>query len=155
MIQIYFLSIILNLLAGLALSADFMGEKISGFDKLKEFIEQQSPVNIILGISVCVIGLLKLASPISPGFFFIGDLIPGLAAIFSGATLLFLYFKNKSDVTSKLVDTLENILIRNKSIIGVTTFASAILHFLLPGVTLIWLKEFLLLVLHKKMTNIS
>ena len=60
MIQIYFLSILSNVLAGLILSADHYSEKFPGFTAVREFFTGKPGLRVTVGVVSFITGFLKL-----------------------------------------------------------------------------------------------
>ncbi|MCL2208631.1 MAG: hypothetical protein FWC19_01050 [Treponema sp.] len=132
MIQLYFLSIICNTLAGYILFADDNGIVD---DKVKISINNPT-FQLILGIVSIATGILKILSPSIGGFPIIGDLVPATAGIVSGFMLIFgIYRKNNSSdlVTKGSLDALAVSLLKYNKPIGIGLFFTAILHFLFPA----------------------
>lgn len=135
MIQIYFLSIFLNVLAGYTLV----------FENEKDALEirpglsfKDETVRLILGILSMVTGVLKLLSPVEGDLPILGDLIPAAAGFAAGFILVFEYYRNRATITeSEGKVPLSALLIRNKKIIGYIAMAAAVLHFLFPKVLLL------------------
>ena len=127
MIQLYFLSVLCNGLAGYVL--------FSGNDNYNS--KFQFPVNnptfyLVLGILSAVTGVLKILSPIK--ILFVGDLIPAAAGIISGIILIFGIFRQDMSPGSGELDRLGSNLLALRKPIGLGIFASAIIHFIFADV---------------------
>ena len=133
MIQLYFLSIVCNILAGYIL---FTGEN-SFIDDEKLKLSINNPTfQLVLGIMCVLTGILKILSPSIGGFPILGDLLPAGAGIISGFMLIFgIYSKTGSvDLVSKgSLDAIAANLLKYNKPIGIGLFAVAILHFLFPA----------------------
>jgi hypothetical protein len=133
-IQLYLLSVLSCCLTGFLLILVDTGKNISIENSLK--ISPGSGVfRLILGILTGVTGILKLLSPFE-GIPILGDLVPALAGIGGGFTLLFGYYREHSSPTEieneKEISRIGDTFLRNKKIAGFIMLAVAILHFLFP-----------------------
>lgn len=133
MYQFYFLSVFVNLLAGLTLSADYLFEKFNALMPVKEFLGKKG-FKITLGVFALVVGFLKLLIlsrdndvPV------VGDLLPALAGLAMGAALLFELFKERTNVPAKTVNGLEKVVVTYKVPLGLSGIGISLLHFLIPG----------------------
>ena len=135
MLQFYFLSIVLNLIAGYLLIS---GES-DGLPEFKcGFSFKDDTFKLIIGIISVVMGLLKLLSVIEDDVPIIGDLFPALAGFLSGFILIFEYYRNRATIDSnEQTEKIDRILVRNKKIIGFAALVAAVLHFVFPKVLLL------------------
>ena len=132
MIQIYFLSIVCNALAGYIL--------ISGNSKGEEqpcpFLKDDT-FRLVLGVISIVIGLLKIFTP-QGNIVILGDLIPAAAGFASGIVLLVQYYRNKTtlpeDEGAETKLGLIRFLTIKRIIVGYIAIAAAVLHFLFPRI---------------------
>ena len=145
MIQIYFLSIISNLVAGLALiSGDNKDTQEEGVFRLGIFLNilRDKKFRLVLGIIAMAAGVLKILSPAEGNIIILGDLFPSAAGIASGLILFFENFsKTKNDDSEDIIieDKTQNLslLFKNRKLIGFAAIAAAVLHFVFPGVFLL------------------
>jgi membrane-bound ClpP family serine protease len=136
--QLYFLSILLNGLAGFMLIIGNV-EESSTIEKNIKFSLTGGGFRLILGIVTAIVGILKLFSPFekldhSPGVFFLGDLFPAIVGIASGFILVFGFYREHSakiDGEGKL-DKIGDVFLRYKKAAGFVLLAVALLHFLFP-----------------------
>jgi hypothetical protein len=134
MYQIYFLSILLNLVAGIVLAHESLMEKIS-FDKVIVPDLLQNPgFKAGLGVFTFVVGFLKFLSVTQGDVPVAGDLLPALSGLIMGFTLVLQYYKEKSNVTTDAVKTMDNIFAKNRNFIGIIGIIIAVIHFFLPRV---------------------
>jgi hypothetical protein len=135
MIQFYFLSILTNLLGGLVLSIEYLEQKFPALTKLRDTITDYG-FQFILGILTMIFGFLKLLGVTKGDIPVVGDLVPALSGLVIGFTLIINYYKSKSTEpeSSTAVETLDNIFLKNKTIIGVVGIVVAIIHFIMPKV---------------------
>ena len=135
MLQFYFLSIFLNVVAGYLLF--FWDENISS-DENSSFSLQSDTVVLCAGILSVLTGLVKLFSPIGGRLLVIGDFIPAVVGLACGFVLLFGYYQRRTSlVDSEPTQKINGILAGNKRLLGAVALVVAVLHFLFPGVPLI------------------
>ena len=130
MVQLYFLSILLNLLGGFGLASETMVERISGFRIFSDFFEGKTTLKLTVGILSFIVGVLKLLSSMDVPV--AGDLLPALANIAVGITLTLDYYKDRSEVGPS--ERLNDFFARNSSILGIVAVVIGILHFFIPRV---------------------
>ena len=133
MVQIYFLSILLNLLGGFGLASETMVERISGFRIFTEFFEGRTVLKIVVGILSFIVGILKLLSSMDVPV--AGDLLPALCNIAVGIALTLDYYKDRSE--SGASEKLNDFFARNGSFIGVVAVIFGVIHFFIPRVLLL------------------
>ena len=131
MLQIYFLSIVLNAFAGFLLISEANG----GVPRFKEGLPfKDETLRLITGVLTVIVGFLKLLAPVRDGetvVYVIGDLIPALAGFLAGFILIFEYYRTRSSVEAMdQTEKIDRILISNKRIIGFAAVIVAALHFL-------------------------
>lgn len=124
MMQFYFLSVLLNLLIGIALFFS-NNEKIA--------LVNDKIFQIVVGSLSIFVSLVKLLSPVN-GVLFLGDLLPVLAGFAGGAALLVSYYSEKKAEKIDLPELVNKIFIENKSYIGIACMAIAVIHFIVPSV---------------------
>ena len=134
MYQIYFLSIVFNIFAGITLAHEHLSENSTFTSVFNPDFFKRLNLWIILGIVTFIVGFLKILS-VSPGDVkVVGDLIPALAGMIMGFTLVLGYYRDKSSVRSDAVERMDNLLLSNKTTLGVIGMISAVLHFFLHSV---------------------
>ncbi|WP_010258433.1 hypothetical protein [Treponema primitia] len=133
MIQFYFLSILLNGLAGYTLVVG-TGEEDTSLDTGFRLSLQNESCRLILGVLTIVMGFLKILSSVQGDVQVIGDLIPALAGFLAGFVLVFEYYRSRSTLEPEHTEKIEQLLIHNKKWIGFIALAAAALHFLFPTV---------------------
>jgi hypothetical protein len=125
-IQVYFLSILLNALSGFVLLADGLdgsGSDGGGFFKVPSF-------RLILGAASIITGILKLLSVVPGNYPIAGDLLPSLCGIGAGLIFLFEFYRERSTLATE--SALSTFLAKYKKGFGVIFIAAAFLHFLFP-----------------------
>lgn len=127
MFQIYFLSVLLNILVGLFLIYE---NKIEN----SNLIIQKPLLIMILGFASIIVGIIKLFVVAQPDIVIIGDLLPAVFGIVGGFCILLNYFLlyGKNEIILKPV--VQKIFVDWKKTIGVLTLVVGILHFIIPQV---------------------
>lgn len=134
MVQFYFLSVLANILGGIALSAGLLDEKMSGFAGIKAFFDEKPGFRVTVGVIAVVTGILKLLSATRGDVPVVGDLLPSLTGLAVGAAVLYERYKEKSTVETEVPSAAEKLLINNKSILGVASIVVGLVHFFIPSV---------------------
>jgi hypothetical protein len=132
MAQIYLLSVVGNILAGLVLAAEHLSKKMPLFKQLDNFFKNIG-WRIALAFVVAVVALIQLVWPYD-GIPVLGDLLPMTAGLACGFTLVYDFVRSKSDVETKALVALDKVFIHNKFLIGVGSIIVAFLHFLFMSV---------------------
>ncbi len=137
MAQLYMLSILSLLGAGLILSSDYLVEKMEWLSGLKDLAQQRN-VRIGIGVAAGVVGILKLIVR-SPGETVpvAGDLLPALAGIVLGGLLLADTLRVSRDDEPVAVDKVTNAVMPYRTPIGLGGIVVALVHFLLPSLTIL------------------
>ena len=134
MMQLYFLSILLNGLSGYFLFTGIFDESETFGEKIR--LSATNPTfQLVMGILCIVIGVLKLLSPIDR-FPVLGDLVPALAGVVAGFILIFgVYRKNTSSVSeaSGALEKTGEKLLRYRKVFGIGLLVVALLHFIFPA----------------------
>jgi len=134
MIQLYLLSIILNGLIGFLL---VLGDTIEGASPEKGFKVFLSSwgLRLVLGILAAITGVLKFLSPINNTTPILGDMLPALAGLAGGFTLIFGFYRENSTRNDNAEGTLDRIgdtFLLYKKVVGIALLGIAVLHFLFP-----------------------
>ena len=137
MIQIYFLSILTNLLSGLILSAEHYSERFPTFSAVKDFFKGKPGMRVTIGVITFLTGFVNLLSVTKGDVPVVGDLFPSISALILGMGVLFDRYKEKATVPSKALETADKLILRHKSIYGSIAMIIAVLHFLMPRVILL------------------
>ena len=128
MIQIYFLSILLNFTAGVVLSAGLLEKR------LEETVKEKSSFVLVLGILTILVGVLKFLSVVEGDVKVVGDFFPAVIGIGAGLSLLSSYYRGRTDVLPAETSGFNSFLEKYQVIIGLAAVAVALLHFFLPRV---------------------
>ncbi len=132
MIQMYCLSIIVNILAGLVFAIDYLSEKVPGAGVVKSIFEKKS-LTFGLGIAAFVVGFLKLFA-VYGGILILGDFFPAAIGMAIGAGLVFDNFKKDGEETSGFMAIIDSVILKNRSLFGIAGILIGILHFFFAGV---------------------
>ena len=127
--QIYFLSIIVNLIVGIVLIRDILMERSPAFGKLLEDIGDSDLFRLIAGIAAVAVGVLKLLTVSPDDVRIVGDLFPALAGMAAGLTLLSEYFTRKKMSLPPWAVRGADFLSATRRIWGLVAIAAAVLHF--------------------------
>jgi hypothetical protein len=134
MYQFYFLSILLNLLAGIALAFDSLDEKLGLSRFFNREVFAQSGFRVTVGILTLIVGVFKFLSVTAGNVPVVGDLLPAVMGVLLGLSLIVMFYKDRSTVSSPIIETLDAVLIKNRTVLGVLGIIAAIMHFLFPSV---------------------
>ena len=135
MLQFYFLSIVLNALAGIILLGK--DDKI-GLEFKSNFTLKDETFRLIVGILSVITGLLKILSVVEGDIPVIGDLVPALMGFLAGFVLIFDHYRNRpATEEADQSEKIEKILTGNRRLIGIAALIAAALHFLFPKVLLL------------------
>lgn len=134
MLQFYFLSVLLNAITGAVLL-------FADRDDLDSLVESKVPAiahdetfRLILGILTGVTGFFKLLTAVRGDVPVIGDLIPALAGLAGGFTLLYEFYKSRSTADDANLPAFFQKIVVSKKYVGTACLLAAALHFLFPTV---------------------
>ena len=142
MAQFYFLSVLLNILAGLILVfGRNLAEPASSTEDedgesailIGSFSLDNSGFRLVVGILCVFVALMKILSVFKGDVPVVGDLLPVLAGLVSGASILLEYYVASSE-DEPLSQTPIAKLIEWRKYIGIGCVAVAILHFVFPQI---------------------
>ncbi len=153
MAQFYFLSIMLNILAGLILvygknyAAEVISEddvtvidesdgddELSGETGASQLGLDTLSFRLITGILCVFVAFMKILSVFRGDIPVIGDLIPALAGLLAGASILLEYYIYSTQNELVLPENLQSVFLGKRKIIGFVCFGAAVLHFIFPQV---------------------
>lgn len=147
MLQMYFLSIILNVLAGLILlskkpvevTEDAPGKKMNLLEDMSKTLSennffQNKTFALVIAILALLTGIIKLFCVAKGGIIILGDLLPALAGVTSGFAILLNYYLSTATVGTNLPAILKTIFVDNICWVGIAACVIALLHFIMPGV---------------------
>ena len=129
MYQIYLLSVVTILLAGITLAFDRLQQslRIGSFFNAEAFT--RPTFRLVLGVVTFLVGFFQFLT-VAPGDVpVVGDLIPAVTGLLLGGILVVEYYHGKSTVDSPFVERLDRVLVKNGSNFGVIGIIIALLHF--------------------------
>lgn len=127
MMQVYFLSVLLNAVTGAIL--------IMGSNRPDSLFSNKS-FRLATGILAVVIGFLKLFIVVQPDIIIFGDLLPVIAGIAGGANILIDYCREYSSVEINLSDFFTKLFVTGRKYVGILCVIVAVLHFLFPRISI-------------------
>ncbi|WP_407396891.1 hypothetical protein [Treponema sp.] len=165
MAQFYFLSVLMNILAGLVLvfGINLVSQKLDGdldddsfgdetFDddlgaissetssasKVKKTFGElglDSPsFRMVIGILCVFVAVMKILSVFRNDVPVVGDLIPAIAGLAGGASVLLEYYISTTDTEVGISENVQKVFIDSRKGIGYFCFVAALLHFVFPQV---------------------
>jgi len=134
MLQFYFLSILLNLITGFVLLfAD--KDDMESFQGIKmPVIAYDETFRLIIGILSGITGFFKLLTAVRGDVPVIGDLVPALAGLAGGFTLLYEFYRSRSSIEEDTLPQFVQKIVSSKRYVGIACIIAAILHFLFPTI---------------------
>ncbi|MDX9957669.1 MAG: hypothetical protein AB7T74_06370 [Clostridia bacterium] len=133
MVQFYLLSVLLNTVAGYALLSFDTEPKGTKADGIRELFKD-STLRLVLGILCFTTGFFKLLTVMRGDIPVVGDLLPSLAGMLGGFTMLLEFYRANSKVTTDTLEKLDSIFINNRRTIGIAAMVVGLAHFLFPSV---------------------
>ena len=138
--QFYLLSVVSTVVAGLALSSDYLGKKSDFFASFR-FLRQKRSVQIAAGLVTAVIGVLKLIFR-SPGenVVVVGDLLPAAIGIILGVILIGEAFRQhpaegaEQEKVEKSVEKVTQAIMPYRVPVGIAGAVVGLIHFLFPRI---------------------
>jgi len=134
MLQFYFLSILLNLITGfILLFAD--KDDMESFQGIKmPVIAYDETFRLIIGILSGITGFFKLLTAVRGDVPVIGDLVPALAGLAGGFTLLYEFYRTRSSIEEDTLPPFIQKIVSSKRYVGIACIIAAVLHFLFPTI---------------------
>lgn len=155
MMQMFLLSILFNVLAGLILlNTRKQTEKVTEKDesKIEDLSKKQKILEgirksisesevlsnktftLVIGILSMLTGVCKFFCVAKDGLLILGDLLPAIMGIAAGFAILLNYYLSTASVENNLPKPVKLIFIDNIYWVGISCFIVAFLHFIMPGV---------------------
>ncbi len=137
MSQLYFLSVITLVFAGLLASADFLAERLSLLSFLPR-MTGNSILVVVTGAVTLLVGVAKLIFP-APGEAvpIAGDLLPALTGILVGALLILLGSNKAEEATPDAAKRVVSVVISYRIVIGLASVAVGLIHFIFPATVIL------------------
>lgn len=139
MSQMYFLSVCVNFFGGFLLTLGSLENRFDAVKQMKSSFENKT-LRVVTGILALVIGFLKLFVVYSVndgGIIVFGDLLPAITGLALGTTLVVEVYKERSDGSSEILETLDNTLLKYSTLLGFAGIAVSILHFLFANTVIL------------------
>jgi hypothetical protein len=133
MLQLYFLSVSVNLLAGMILSADWLAARFSGIRSMTDGLSGRRG-RLVIGMAALLVGFVTLLLPAQPPIL-IGDLVPSVAGLAMGVTLLFEVLRQEALFPAERVNgdpPPSHVPAGYRVPLGLFGIAAALVHFFLP-----------------------
>jgi hypothetical protein len=141
--QFYLLSVVSTVVAGLALSSEYLGKKGDFFASFR-FLRRSRSIQITTGLITAVIGVLKLIFR-SPGerVVVVGDLLPAAVGIILGIILIGEAFRQhpktepeipETEPVEKSVEKVTKAIMPYRVPVGIAGIVVGLLHFLFPRI---------------------
>lgn len=92
---------------------------------------------LILGILSVLVGVMKLLSVFRGDIPVIGDLLPCLAGLAGGFSLLLEYYQSTGSREINLPAIIDTIFIKRRNILGYVCIVAGVLHFIFPQVVIL------------------
>ena len=131
MFQLYLLTVLTNILAGLALAGGFLSERFERFSEYTDFMDNSMYRVVLAGVSILV-GIINLFNTYEGDIGFIGDLLPSLSGIITGVLLIAEYISNRregaQDKATELAEKVGSFSGPYLTIVGVSAIIIGILH---------------------------
>lgn len=137
MLQFYFLSILLNAIAGIVILLDNKESLEPESERSFPSYISDETFRLVLGVLVCVTGFFKLLSPVRGDVPLVGDIVPALTGLFAGAIFLLEFYQTRSTTELSELPVIVQKIFSLSRYIGIAAISSAILHFLFPSVLLL------------------
>lgn len=134
MMQLYFLSVLCNAIAGYFFVFGCNTADADIQDAAAKNDTFSTNCKLVLGLLALITGILKIIFPIHIPV--IGDLIPAVAGILAGFCILFDYYNSTASVPIVLPGKIDSFLIKNRKYLGIAVLGSAIIHFFFPNIPL-------------------
>ncbi|AWG42548.1 hypothetical protein CR532_00785 [Candidatus Borreliella tachyglossi] len=138
MLQVYFISVLLNILGGIVLAFPILRERFNFLNVFEEFvnlINDNKDVRGFFGTVFLATSILEIITPYSLPI--IGNLLPAISLFFIGF-ILFSSQKISTNLESnKEYGRFKSVLERNKKLIGIIAIIIGIIHFFAAKIPLL------------------
>ncbi|OQX29133.1 MAG: hypothetical protein B0D92_05295 [Spirochaeta sp. LUC14_002_19_P3] len=138
MYQMYLLTVLTNVLAGLALSCSFISKKVEGVSPFVGFM-MNVPFRVITGGLCILIAVINIFQTYPGEFIIIGNLLPIITGLLAGILLIVefwsAHFGDSEASDTGVVKRIEKFSKPFLTVIGIVTFAVGVLHAIIPTAT--------------------
>lgn len=137
MLQVFFLLVLTNILAGFCLASEYFRAKFKSLESF--FVLLDGPAfRVSLGIGTFIIGFFGLFAVLKEDNTpILADLLPSFAALVQGTGLVLEFYQSRSTSEDGLVEKLDTVILKNKNLIGIIGILLGLLHFFFPLVILL------------------
>lgn len=94
-------------------------------------------MRLVIGVLCGFVGLMKLLSVFKGDVPVVGDIIPAVAGLLAGASLILEYYMNTTTEPLSVSESVVVLLVDSRKYIGLFCLLAAVLHFIFPGVLLL------------------
>jgi hypothetical protein len=137
MLQFYFLSVLLNAITGMILLFTDKDDPDFVSPIRMPAMSYDETFRLVVGILAAITGFFKLLTAIQGDVPVIGDLIPALAGLAGGFTLIYEFYRLRSSTEEENLPRFVRKIMSSKRYVGVACLIAAGLHFLFPNVLLL------------------
>ncbi|QMU98960.1 hypothetical protein F0310_00730 [Borrelia sp. A-FGy1] len=138
MLQVYFISVLLNILGGIVLTFPILREKFKFsilFEEFVNLINNNKNIRSIFGTVFLIASIFEIITPYSLPI--IGNLLPAISLFFIG----FIFFLSQKIPTNiqnnKEYEKFKSLLEKNKKLIGIFSIIIGTIHFFAAKVPLL------------------
>lgn len=139
MFQLYLVTVLTNVLAGLALAGSYLSTRFDRFAVFNDFMEN-SVYRVILGIVSLLAALINFFPNFEGDIAFIGNLLPSLSGLICGIILLSEFINQRRDEgemrSSDIAEKVERVSAPYQTAVGIVAVFVGILHAFLPRLPL-------------------
>jgi len=137
MAQFYLLSVLINIIAGLTLAGDYLGDRMPALASFRN-LRQNRTAQIVIGLVAAAVGVITFFVR-APGDSVpvVGDLLPSVAAIAQGITLLVESFRPQVESRGPQAEKISKALLTYRVPVGIAGVAIGCLHFLFPAAVIL------------------
>lgn len=133
MYQVYFLSVLTNIVAGIALAFERMDDRLRLHAVFNPELFRHTGFRLAMGVITFVVGFAKLLSVTDGNVPVVGDLLPALSGMVMGFILVFQYYQERTNIRSTAVDSVDRVFGRNSGTFGMIGIIVGVVHLLVPG----------------------
>ena len=135
MFQLYLLTVLTNILAGLALAGVFLSERFERFGEYTDFMSN-SWYRVILGAISLLVAVINFFPAYEGDIAILGELLPSLAGLATGILLLAEFVNSRrtedANKTVEIAEKVETFSGPYLTVVGIASVIIGILHAVLP-----------------------
>jgi hypothetical protein len=138
--QLYLLTVLTNVLAGLALASGFLSDRFERFGEYTDFMSNSVYRLVLASISV-LIGIINLFPTYQGDIAVLGELFPSLVGIATGILLIAEFLNQRKgeeeNKASDIAEKVEKISGPYLTAVGIASIIIGVLHAILPKLPLL------------------